>query len=69
MKQYYLNLNRQSNGDYEVHQSGCTYLPLTNYEVLGYFSSCQAAVLEAKRRHPLKKINGCFYCSRACHTS
>ncbi|ADQ18936.1 hypothetical protein Lbys_3276 [Leadbetterella byssophila DSM 17132] len=69
MKKYYLNLIPQSNGDYEVHSEDCNYRPKLNYDELGYHSSCSLAVTTAKRRHPLKKINGCYYCSKVCHTS
>lgn len=69
MRKYILNLNAQSNGDYEVHETICTWKPISNYEDLGYFPSCTDAVIEARRRHPSKRINGCFYCSKSCHTS
>lgn len=70
MNRYYLNNNRQANGDQEVHASGCTWLPNENNRIyLGTFSHCSMAVLEAKRKYPLSKINGCYYCSRDCHTS
>ena len=66
---YVLNLNQQANGDYEVHKTGCSYFPVSNYDELGNFNGCSDAVKEAKRKHPYKKINGCYYCSNACHTS
>jgi hypothetical protein len=66
---YVLNLNQQSSGDYEVHKNGCTFFPITNYDELGQFSSCGSAVSAAKAKHPIKKINGCYYCANACHTS
>jgi len=69
MKDYYLNNNQQANGDYEVHALGCTYFPKHDYIYLGQFSSCQAAVAQAKRQYPYRKINGCYYCSNPCHTS
>lgn len=71
-KSYYINKNRQSNGDYEVHESKCSFLPLPENRIyLGDFYTCLEAVSEAKRRFPDYKnnINGCFYCSKACHTS
>jgi len=71
MKPYYINNNQQSNGDYEVHESSCSYLPSSeNRTYLGYFGSCQEAITEAKRLYPSRKynINGCYYCSNACHT-
>ena len=74
MAKYCLNSNAQSDsGDYEVHQtspSPCSYLPvITNRIDLGEHSTCQSAVLDAKKRYPgyAKKIDGCYYCSNACH--
>lgn len=69
MKKYYLNLVPQSNGDYEVHTEDCSFRPQRNYDDLGYFFSCNSAVNTAKDRHPYKKINGCYYCSKPCHTT
>lgn len=72
MKLYYLNKNQQSNGDYEVHESSCSFLPsVENRIYLGYFATCQEAVNEAKRVRPADKhnINGCYYCSKSCHTT
>jgi hypothetical protein len=68
-KRYLLNLNRQPNGDYEVHHDECHVRPINNYEELGYFYGCQGAVEFAKVKHPSKRINGCIHCSRECHTS
>ena len=65
---YYVNKNAQSNGDHEVHKSGCTYLPSTeNRLYLGNFSNCHDAVREAKKHYA--QSNGCYYCSYECHTS
>ncbi|GGE47913.1 hypothetical protein EV200_104166 [Pedobacter psychrotolerans] len=69
MANYRLNLNQQPNGDYEVHESGCTYYPTVNYNDLGSYNSCGPAVSEAKRKYPSKQINGCVHCSKPCHTS
>lgn len=69
MKKYYINNNMQSNGDYEVHAEGCSYFPTQDYTYLGDYYYCSSAVTEAKRRFPFRKINGCYYCSRECHTS
>ena len=66
-KHYYVNDNAQDNGDHEVHEEGCSYLPQTpNRTYLGYFSNCSDAVKEAKKHHD--QVNGCFWCSRPCHT-
>jgi hypothetical protein len=70
MASYRLNLNQQTNGDYEVHAFGCDYYPKQNYDDLGSFSSCEPAVAEAKRKYPLlNRINGCYWCSLLCHTT
>jgi hypothetical protein len=64
---YYVNKNAQSNGDHEVHTATCSWLPDEDNRVyLGDHSSCGPAVREAKKHY--SQSNGCFYCSRACHT-
>jgi hypothetical protein len=69
MARYYVNSNAQPNGDHEVHQLECSFLPDTaNRRYLGEFSNCASAVAEARRSH-YRQSNGCFYCSRECHTS
>ncbi|MFM1707903.1 hypothetical protein [Aeromonas salmonicida] len=68
MAAYYVNKNSQPNGDHEVHVGTCTKLPaLENRHYLGDFPSCSGAVAAAKKVYP--KSNGCFYCSKPCHTS
>ena len=68
MKNYYVNKNAQSNGDHEVHDEDCSYLPTySNRKDLGEHSNCKSAVTEAKKTYP--KSNGCYYCSKDCHTS
>ena len=68
MKNYYVNKNAQSNGDHEVHAEGCSYLPNSENRIfLGYFSTCSEAVREARNHY--SQVNGCYFCSRACHTS
>lgn len=68
MALYYVNKNAQSNGDHEVHKSGCNFMPAEeNKKYLGSFENCRDAVLEAKKTYP--QSNGCFYCSNACHTT
>ena len=68
MSWYYVNDNAQSNGDHEVHVTGCSFLPAQqNRTYLGDFSSCNPAVREARRY--FTQVNGCFYCSNPCHTS
>lgn len=64
---YYVNDNAQSNGDHEVHTASCSFLPeASNRRYLGYFDGCRDAVREAKKYHT--QVNGCYYCSNACHT-
>lgn len=69
MARYYVNKNAQANGDHEVHKEGCQYMPQpANREYLGDYASCRPAVDKAKRDH-YRRSNGCYYCSRDCHTS
>ena len=50
MALYYVNKQAQSNGDHEVHKSGCSYMPSEeNKQYLGSFSNCFEAVREAKK--------------------
>ena len=68
MPSYYVNRNVQLNGDHEVHRPGCAYFPNPeNAEYLGEHRFCYTAVIEAKNRG--YNANGCYYCSRECHTS
>lgn len=65
---YYVNTEAQSNGDHEVHKSGCAWMPSEkNRDYLGEFDSCEGAVTEAKKSYP-DTANGCKHCSNACHT-
>lgn len=65
---YYVNKNAQSNGDHEVHKSGCSSMPLEQYRIyLGDHQSCHGAVREAKQIYP--QSNGCKHCSIECHTT
>lgn len=68
MAKYYVNKQKQSNGDHEVHTSDCLYLPSeVNKKYLGEFSNCKDAVKEAKKTYT--QSNGCKTCSNECHTS
>ena len=52
MASYYVNRNEQSNGDHEVHRSGCSHMPNPeNRKYLGEFTSCSGAVAEAKKTY------------------
>jgi hypothetical protein len=64
---YYVNTQAQSNGDHEVHEVSCAWMPgSANQQYLGEFLNCAFAVAAARRFYA--QVNGCFYCSRACHT-
>lgn len=66
-KRYYVNENAQSNGDHEVHDESCVYLPiLQSRKYLGEFQSCIEAVIVARRSYPT--ADGCKTCSESCHT-
>lgn len=68
MPRYYVNKNAQSNGDHEVHVTGCSYMPAEHNRLyLGIFDHCRDAVREAKKTYP--KSNGCYYCCNDCHTT
>jgi hypothetical protein len=68
MSSYYVNTQPQSSGDHEVHESTCSYLPdVQNRKYLGLFSNCHGAVQEAKKYYPT--ADGCYFCSKACHSS
>lgn len=68
MKNYYVNKNAQRNGDHEVHEANCTFLPKPeNRDFLGIYSDCKGAVKKAKEDY--NRVNGCYYCCSDCHTS
>jgi len=68
MANYYVNKNAQSNGDHEVHKSGCSFLPEPeNRLYLGDFTTCHGAVREAKKYY--STADGCYHCSPDCHKS
>jgi hypothetical protein len=68
MPYYYVNDNAQTNGDHEVHESGCSWLNMVYSKTpLGYHDNCYSAVREAKMKY--YQSNGCAYCCPACHTS
>ena len=67
MAMYYVNDNAQPNGDHEVHREGCAWLPRPeNRTSLGDHGTCRTAVVAARRIYP--QANGCYHCSRDCHT-
>ena len=68
MPKYCVNKKVQPNGDHEVHKYSCDRLPEEeNRLYLGDFDNCFHAVMEAKKY--FAQSNGCYYCSRECHTT
>ena len=68
MALYYVNKNAQTNGDHEVHKDGCSFMPESDNRIyLGDFASCAPAVKKAKEYYT--QSNGCYWCSRDCHTT
>lgn len=66
-KKYYVSKVAQPNGDHEVHDETCTWLPQPEHRTyLGYHESCYSAVIAARKEY--YQVNGCRYCSPACHT-
>ena len=67
MAHFYVNTNAQANGDHEVHEQGCSFMPhASNRIYLGDFTNCHAAVREAQKTY--RTANGCYYCARPCNT-
>jgi hypothetical protein len=67
MPDYVVNRNAQPNGDHEVHTKTCTWRPEPENQIdLGWHASCTSAVNEARKHYT--QVNGCAYCSSACHT-
>ena len=64
MDNYYVNNKAQNTGEHEVHKEGCQYFP-SDRAYLGSFSTCQEAVQKARTIY--SNVDGCFYCSPACH--
>lgn len=66
---YYFYNAIDDKGKHEVHTNECSYLPsILNRTYIGYFSDCKEAIKEAKSKYPSKDFDGCFWCSRDCHT-
>lgn len=64
---YYVSKKTQSDGYHEVHTYNCTQGPDSdNRTYVGDYSSCKPAVREAKKHY--QKSDGCYYCSKNCHT-
>ena len=72
MAAFVINKNPQLNGDHEVHNAstGCMYMPCFEKQIpLGQHFNCHDAVAAAKAQWPNARINGCYYCANACHTT
>jgi hypothetical protein len=68
MAKYYVNDNKQNNGDHEVHNENCMYLSLIKSKTdLGNHYFCNSAVEKAKTIY--SQSNGCYHCSNYCHTT
>jgi len=65
MPQYCVNNDAQPNGDHEVHKEGCANWP-RNHTSLGDHRTCATAVVQATFYY--RQSNGCYQCSRECHT-
>ena len=65
MNYYYVNKNPQANGDHEVHQLTCYYMPAEKI-ALGFYMTAKEAVEAAKVYY--LNVDGCFYCCEECHT-
>ena len=66
MARYYVNKNKDNDGDNEVHIDGCAWLEMAmETEFLGDFTSCLPAVDEARSRG--YDADGCEHCSEDCH--
>jgi hypothetical protein len=67
MDRYCVNTQQQQTGEHEVHKVTCTWAPaLYNQRDLGYHYTCTSAVAEAKKYY--YSVDGCYFCSLACHT-
>ena len=64
---FYVNKKPRTNGDHEIHASGCAHMPLEqDRQYLGSFASFDEAVREAKKYFP--KSAACSDCSVKCQT-
>jgi len=67
MAVYYVNRKAQSNRNHEIHKVGCIHMAdEKNRILLGDFYTCFDAIRIAKRIY--KNSDGCFYCSKECHS-
>lgn len=67
MKRYYLNIVQKRNGDNELHNEFCLYVPvIINAKYIGEFPNEIEALKEAIKDFP--NANGCKYCCAASYT-
>ena len=63
---YYVNKNKDAQGNHEVHKEGCNKMPaLQNREYVGYFNNAHDAVRKAKQTYPT--ADGCYWCCPEAH--
>ncbi|MFZ2072746.1 MAG: hypothetical protein WAV10_03660 [Minisyncoccia bacterium] len=72
MSRYIINQNAQPTGENEIHNDEkgvCDHLPNPENRILiGYYSTCQEAIIAARTMWPKNIIDGCAYCCPACNT-
>lgn len=67
---YYFNNKVDNHYRHEIHIEDCPYIPeLLDRTFIGLESNCKAAISRAKREHPTKDFDGCYYCCIECHKS
>lgn len=63
---YYVNRNKDNQGNNEVHRDSCGFLPhYENREYIGWCQNSYEAVLIAKQKYP--KADGCWHCCPESH--
>lgn len=68
MRYYFYNYT-DDKGKHEVHDDSCSFLPSEeNRTYIGQYEDCSKAILMAKLKYPGKKFDGCYFCSKSCHT-
>lgn len=69
MKHYYFYNYTDKNGNHEVHAGDCSKLPnQENRTYIDYCSNCTEAIAKARKQFPFKSFDGCYFCSKECHT-
>ncbi|GAB3003335.1 hypothetical protein GCM10010960_15160 [Arenimonas maotaiensis] len=71
MHRFVISTRTQFNDEHEVHNItiGCPYMPPESHRLdLGAHPHCQSALAEARRNWPPRRINGCRWCARECHS-